>query len=159
MRHEKAHMIEQRKTGRWRLLGDCLTAGWNALLMPRKSYRGPLPPTDDRLVELASDLRRHVTHLAEEIGERNVHRRPRELAQTADYLEAELADAGYIVQRHEYDVDGTTCVNLVAELPGTSKPDEIVVIGAHYDSVAGCPAANDNASGIAAVLSLASTLR
>lgn len=125
------------------------------LLMPGRSYRGPLPPADDRLLELASELRRHVTHLAEEIGERNVRRRPRELAQTADYLEAELAYAGFKVHRQEYDVDGTTCVNLEVELPGTTQPDEIVIVGAHYDSVANCPAANDNGSGIAAVLSLA----
>src|SRR5205814_8680392 len=32
---------------------------------------------------------------------------------------------------------------------------EIVVIGAHYDSVIGCPGANDNASGVAALLALA----
>jgi len=141
-------------TGRWRLLRDCLSAGWNMLRMPGKSYRGVLPPADARLLDLASELRGHVTHLAEVIGERNVQHRPRELARTVDYLEAELADAGYTVQRQEFDVDGTTCVNLEVELRGTTKPDEIIVVGAHYDSVAGCPAANDNASGVAAVLSL-----
>lgn len=88
--------------------------------MPGRSYRGSLPPADDRLWELASELRRHVTHLAEEIGERNVKHRPRELVRTAEYLEAELADAGYTVQRQEYEVDGTTCVNLEVELTGTT---------------------------------------
>lgn len=37
--------------------------------------------------------------------------------------------------------------------------DGILVIGAHYDSVAGCPGANDNASGVAAVLELSRLLR
>lgn len=150
-------MVERRKTGHWRLSLDCLAAAWNMMRMPGRSYRGPLPSPDDRLLELAVELRRHVTHLAEVIGERNVRRRPRELARTAEYLAAELAGTGYAVQRQEYDVDGTTCVNLEVELPGTTKLDEIVVIGAHYDSVANCPAANDNGSGIAAVLSLART--
>ncbi len=125
--------------------------------MPGRSYRGPLPSPNERLRELASELRRHVTHLAEKIGERNVRRRPAELARTAEYIAVELAAAGYDVRHQEYDVDGTTCVNLEVELRGTTKPDEIVVIGAHYDSVADCPAANDNGSGIAAVLCLART--
>jgi Zn-dependent M28 family amino/carboxypeptidase len=44
---------------------------------------------------------------------------------------------------------------LEAEIRGDTKPNEIVVIGAHYDSVVNCPAANDNGSGVAAVLALA----
>ena len=39
--------------------------------------------------------------------------------------------------------------------PGRQAPDEIVVIGAHYDSVFGSPGANDNGSGVAALLELA----
>ena len=123
--------------------------------MAGKSYRGPLPDADDRLLELADELRQFVEHLSVEIGERNVLHRPRELAQTAQYLESVFREAGYTVNHQEYEVDGTTCVNLDVEIPGTKTPEEIVVIGAHYDSVAGCPAANDNGSGIAAVLSFA----
>ena len=39
-------------------------------------------------------------------------------------------------------------------VPGLLK-DEIVVIGAHYDTVSGSPGANDNGSGVAALLALA----
>src|SRR6185437_3258892 len=38
---------------------------------------------------------------------------------------------------------------------GTQRPSEIIEIGAHYDSVVGCPGANDNGSGTATVLELA----
>jgi Zn-dependent M28 family amino/carboxypeptidase len=55
----------------------------------------------------------------------------------------------------EYTVDGTVCANLEVELPGTTRGDEIVILGAHYDSVPDCPAANDNGSGVAALLCLA----
>jgi len=96
-----------------------------------------------------------VKHLAGEIGERNVIHRPRELNQAADYIEAEFARAGYEVRRQEYNVSGTDCFNLEVEISGTSLPDEIVIIGAHYDSVTGSPAANDNGSGVAALLGLA----
>ncbi len=130
-------------------------AGWNVIRMPGRSYRGPLPSADDELRQLAAQLRRHVTHLAEEIGERNVLRRPRELARSAEHIEADLAGAGHEVKRHEYEASGTACCNLEVEIPGTTLPDEIVVVGAHYDSVVGSPGANDNASGVAAILGLA----
>lgn len=123
--------------------------------MPGRTYRGALPVADDRLREIASELREHVTYLAETIGERNVSRRPQELKQAAEYIARQLEDAGFVVQRQEYDVEGIACENLEVEILGTSVPDEIVVIGAHYDSVADCPAANDNASGVAAVIRLA----
>jgi Zn-dependent M28 family amino/carboxypeptidase len=41
------------------------------------------------------------------------------------------------------------------ELYGRAHPDEIIVVGAHYDSLRGTPGANDNGSGIAALLELA----
>ena len=125
--------------------------------MPGRTHRGPLPPANERLLAIADELRRHVTQLADEIGERNVRYRPRELAQAAEYISAELSNAGYTVQRQEYDVDGTNCVNLEVEIPGIFQPDEIVIVGAHYDSMPDCPAANDNGSGVAALLSLART--
>jgi hypothetical protein len=134
---------------------DWLLAGWNLIRMPGRSHRGLLPPADDELIQLAAGLRRHVTHLAEAIGERNVLNRPGKLAQTADYIEAEFVGVGYEVKRQEYEVSGTTCCNLEVEIPGTTMPDELVIVGAHYDSVQGSPGANDNASGVAAILSLA----
>jgi Zn-dependent M28 family amino/carboxypeptidase len=48
--------------------------------------------------------------------------------------------------------------NLEVELQGTTAPQEIIVLGAHYDSVAGTPGANDNASGVAALLEIARLL-
>jgi Zn-dependent M28 family amino/carboxypeptidase len=44
-------------------------------------------------------------------------------------------------------------------LPGTARPSEIVVVGAHYDSVPESPGANDNASGVAGVIEIARELR
>jgi hypothetical protein len=53
------------------------------------------------------------------------------------------------------EVSRLTVSNIEVTLPGTSRAGEIVVIGAHYDTVKGCPGANDNATGIAALLALA----
>jgi hypothetical protein len=58
-----------------------------------------------------------------------------------------------------YVVEGRTVRNLAAELPGASRPEEVVLVGAHYDSVDGSPGANDNASGVAALLEIARLLR
>lgn len=134
-------------------------AWWTMLRMPGKSYRGELPAPDGELLALADELRRDVTRLAEEIGQRNVLNFPEELAEAADYLESELTAAGYEVKRQEYQVARTVCANLEAEIPGTTRPEEIVIIGAHYDSVVGTPGANDNGSGTAAMLALARRFR
>ena len=131
------------------------STGVDASGMPGRSHRGPLPPADDQLVTLATELRQHVEQLAARIGERNLLRHPRELAQTANYVEAEWARAGYKPQRQEYDVSGARCCNVEAEIVGNSRPNEIVILGAHYDSALGTPGANDNATGVAAVLALA----
>jgi Zn-dependent M28 family amino/carboxypeptidase len=123
--------------------------------MPGNSYRGELPAADGQLLLLGDELRRDVAHLSVEIGERNVLNYPRRLAIAADWIEAEFKAAGYDVQRQKYDVSGITCCNLQAELLGNSQAEDIVVIGAHYDTVSGSPGANDNTSGVAAVLALA----
>src|SRR5262249_6861138 len=47
------------------------------------------------------------------------------------------------------------CRNLEAEIHGTTHAEEIVVVGAHYDSALDSPGADDNASGVAAILALA----
>jgi aminopeptidase YwaD len=51
----------------------------------------------------------------------------------------------------------STSNNVVARLPGASE--ETIVLGAHYDSVAEGPGANDNASGTATALELARVLQ
>ncbi len=102
-------------------------------------------------VQLAGELRTIVTHLAGTIGERNTSRRPARLDAAADWLTNELKATDV----QTYEADGHPCRNLGLEIRGTSKPDEIVVIGGHYDSVVGSPGANDNGSGAAATLALA----
>jgi Zn-dependent M28 family amino/carboxypeptidase len=99
-------------------------------------------------------LRQDVEMLATTIGPRYVSR-PRSLRAAAGYLEKRLREAGYAPTRQGFDVNGVLCENVVAELPGTARPDEIVVVGGHYDTVQFCPGANDNTSGTAATLALA----
>lgn len=138
---------------------------------PGKSYRGPLPELTPVQVRIRNALRRDVYDLAGKIGPRAVTRLvkaesgvelrkdPRGLQAAARWAERRLREAGYDVRRQDYAVDGVTCTNFSAELRGARRPGEIVVVGAHYDSVAWSPGANDNAGGVAVVLALARALR
>ena len=102
---------------------------------------------------LAHRLRRHVERLAEAIGERNVFASGA-LQRAAAYIEDEWSALGYAVERLEYQVSGIVCANLVVTRQGSSHQSEILLLGAHYDSVIGSPGANDNASGVAALLEM-----
>jgi Zn-dependent M28 family amino/carboxypeptidase len=105
----------------------------------------------------ATLLQRHIRTLAGTIGERSLWRYAA-LVQAAEYIAAEFMAAGYDPVRQSYEVSRLPVSNIEVSLPGTSRAAEIIVLGAHYDTVSGCPGANDNATGIAALLELARRL-
>lgn len=111
-------------------------------------------PGEPTVLPPATELRRHIETLAVGIGERNVWRYGA-LNETADYIAAELSKAGYRPERQTYEVSKLPVSNLEGVLPGTARREESVVVGAHYDTVAGSPGANDNGTGVAAMLELA----
>lgn len=92
--------------------------------------------------------------LAGTIGERNLWRYEA-LNRAAGYVSTQLAAPGYTPRHQTFEVSKVPVSNIEATLPGAVRADEVVVVGAHYDSVVGCPGANDNATGVAAVLELA----
>jgi Zn-dependent M28 family amino/carboxypeptidase len=99
-------------------------------------------------------LLRDVQTLAGEIGERNVAT-PSQLRAAARFVESSFQEAGYAVHHQDFKVHNVTCQNIEASIQGHALRDEIVVVGAHYDTVPGSPGANDNTSGLAALLTLA----
>lgn len=103
--------------------------------------------------DLAIALHAHVEVLAGQIGERN-HWRPQALRRAADYIRATWRRQGYTIQQQDYEVEGEVWSNLEVSRLGRDRPGEIVLVGAHYDSVRGSPGANDNGSGVAALLAL-----
>ncbi|MGH8615863.1 MAG: M20/M25/M40 family metallo-hydrolase [Gammaproteobacteria bacterium] len=125
--------------------------------MPGKSRnREPGAPIDR---ELEGRLRGHVQHLAEEIGERH-YRQGESLDRSVRYIERAFLSLDYKSQRLAYRLSGGyTFYNLESDSKGATRPNEIIVIGAHYDTVPGTPGADDNASGIAALIELARLLR
>jgi Zn-dependent M28 family amino/carboxypeptidase len=95
--------------------------------------------------------------LAGHIGGRSAAN-PDSLVATLQYIEDQLRSFGYTPQRQAFSAAGITFENLEATLAGTEEADEIVIVGAHYDTAGGLPGANDNGSGVAATLELASAL-
>ncbi len=122
--------------------------------MPGQTYSDPLAPLTAAQAAVRDELVRDIRKLASEIGERNIWFY-RNLAAASDFIEVSLAKAGYSVNRQTFCAEGKICSNFEAEISGMICPDEIVVVGAHYDTVFDSPGADDNSSGVAAVLTLA----
>jgi hypothetical protein len=124
---------------------------WSGIKMPGKNILKAAPLSPDE-VTLREELRSDVQKLAGEIGERNMWHYP-QLNAAADFIENSFSRAGLRPRRDTYEIRGQACHNIETEIAGASP--EIILIGAHYDSVFGSPGANDNGSGVAAMLALA----
>lgn len=141
------------------MFAGALLAGalwWLAAMfwMPGSSATVPLAAPTPREIALIERLARDVDALADEIGERNTALYD-ELLAAADYVDGAFEAAGYTVNRQRYEIDGRPYDNVEVEQRGSRQPDEIVLIGAHYDTVPGSPGANDNGTGVASLLALA----
>lgn len=139
------------------LLGLLLLGCGSMIWMPGRSFAGAAAPLATHEQTLRQRLERHVRQLADKIGPRHVGR-PEALEQAARYIEAQLQALGLKVNRQPYKVGRQRVYNIEAVLPGGALTDQIVVLGAHYDSWAGTPGANDNGSGVAALLEIARLL-
>ena len=71
-----------------------------------------------------------------------------------DLCARRFAQYGFEVELHKY----ATGVNVIGTRVGRAQPDEQVIVSAHYDHIANCPGADDNATGVAAVLETARVL-
>lgn len=145
-------------------------------VMPGTSYSGTLPPLTEEQQFAAARLKDTVETLAASIGPRSLSHAPRGLEEAGQYIEERMRNLGFETEAQEYVVDsgkvksieeyarshgtnvsvfGKKVRNIISTLKGTTNPEEIVVIGAHYDAVFDSPGANDNASGVACMLELA----
>lgn len=102
---------------------------------------------------LRNRLYTHVHVLSNEIGSRNLLNYSA-LNVTRDYIagQVKMHTGNFFIQQYYYE--NKLINNLIVEKLGQNKPEEIVVIGAHYDTVMKSPGADDNATGIACLLEL-----
>lgn len=128
------------------------------IYMPGRSYQGELPALDPDGVQMARRLETHVAALCSNPAGRNYIEKEG-LAAARAYIAAQFEASGYSVNHQEYQIAGDTFANLEVTRTGSTRAHEIVIVGAHYDAVIGAPGANDNGSGVAALLELAAQLK
>lgn len=90
------------------------------------------PLTADEEI-LRQKVEHHVEELAVKIGERHAQE-SWQLAEAADYIARELEQMGFAVERQGYETDEVAALNIAVTIPGETQGDEIVVVGAHYDT-------------------------
>jgi Zn-dependent M28 family amino/carboxypeptidase len=100
-------------------------------------------------------LESHVRMLAITLHPRSVDN-PANLERAADYVLGQFDATGAATEQQRVQAGGRQFRNLIARFGPPDGP--VVVIGAHYDSCGDTPGADDNASGVAALLELARLL-
>ncbi len=100
-------------------------------------------------------LRAHVEALCAIEGGRSADN-PAGLEHAADYIRSRWQELGLAVHEQQFEIEGRTFRNLLVRLGTSSRP--LLVVGAHYDVAGAQPGADDNASGVAALLELARAL-
>ena len=84
---------------------------------------------------------------------------PEALRATEDFVALELGAAGLRVERQLFEWRGATFHNVLATRDGADPARPWVVVGAHFDSRERTPGADDNATGVAAMLEVARLLK
>ncbi len=150
------------------LIGGVLAWYW-MIRMPGESFRGDAPALTESQIVLRDRLGADVERLAAGVGVRSFMQ-PRKLGDAVAWIMDELNSAGYEQIEQVWvpaakaagtgdglddDPGETPTPNLEVTVLGLTRPNEIIVIGAHYDSYYLTPGADDNASGVAGVLELA----
>lgn len=126
---------------------------WRITVMPGTSFKGHAPALSQTQQRRKDRLHTHVRVLASDIGERNLQT-PQAYAAAADYIHGVMRGIDESAYRERFRFGNDRSDNIIVDLRGQSKPEEFVVIGAHYDTVAQSPGANDNGTGISVLLEL-----
>ncbi|MFP4470303.1 MAG: M28 family peptidase [Bacteroidales bacterium] len=120
----------------------------------------PDPFIVDLMEEVSStNITAIVQHL-EDYGTRNCYKP--ESIEAQNWIKQQFESMGMDVEIQDFTMpNGPASDNVIATLVGTKYPDEFIVIGGHYDSIAYSgsePGADDNASGTAGVMEVARIL-
>jgi len=100
-----------------------------------------------------------LAHLQNLVGDRNAITRRRELQHASDYITQQFRSLGYDTSTDDVRRLWRNYPNIVAEWPPARADLPLFIVGAHYDTVLGSPGADDNASGVAALLEIMRVVR
>lgn len=135
--------------------GYLLLLFWfGSVRMPGTGHVGPLESLTPEEVVIRDRALGHVRMLSDSIGVRG-SRGHTAVAETVEYIRRVLTELGYAVETMPYVASNRDEVNLQVSIAGSTRPGEIVVVGAHYDTYDETPGADDNATGVAGVLEIA----
>ena len=97
-------------------------------------------------------IRQHIQMIE---GVRHPVVAPEALERAADYIKQTFETLGYETSEHHFAEDERDYRNILGLRRGTRYPEKRLLVMAHYDTERNTPGANDNASGVAALLELA----
>ncbi|WP_038344036.1 M20/M25/M40 family metallo-hydrolase [Acinetobacter sp. A47] len=147
-----------------KILGACVLSAMFVISGCHKNEQNSRQKVEDTAqLDLKLDTDNMMTHLRafEEIAQRHGGNRAvgtQGGTASADYISNLAKQAGYHVELQSFENrEKTRGQNLIVEIPGDSK-DNVIILGAHYDSVKMGPGINDNASGVALLLELMNQL-
>ena len=124
--------------------------------MPGQSVKAPAALTAEEQ-EVSEHLKVQCEELAHRIGQRSTIKM-QGLDRARDYIGQRLGRASLRPKMMAFSSRGDQAINLEVELEGVGAKDEIVVVGAHYDTASYTPGADDNASGVSMLLEVARLL-
>ncbi len=129
-----------------------LVAAAAALLIMPAAWQAPAQIAAAPDISVTA-VKAHLTQLqsiATANGGNRAHGRPGFLA-SINYVKGQLDAVGYTTVVQSFTYGGSTGYNLIADWPGGDVND-VLMTGAHLDSVTAGPGINDNGSGSAAIL-------
>jgi aminopeptidase S len=136
------------------ILAVTTTAGAQTATADRAPTAGPTVLAAPNIP--VANVRAHLTQfqqIATANGGNRAHGRPGYLA-SANYVKSRLDAAGYTTTLQRFTYNGVAGYNVIADWPG-GDTNNVLLTGAHLDSVAAGPGINDNGTGSAAILEVA----
>lgn len=121
--------------------------------MPTPAFEGDEKEIEFESNKLEERLRVHVTRLSESGVGRNIISEDK-LTPAKNYIANQFASIGFHPQYQSFNIDGDEYSNIIIDIPSSVKGAPVLIVGAHYDSVENSPGANDNASGVAALIEM-----
>lgn len=121
--------------------------------MPSPDYKNTAAEEQNELRVLERQLRTHVKRLSANGAGRNFIVNDT-LTPARNYIEEQFVKAGLPVRNQSYELYGDVYSNIIVDLPVIGDSKKVLIIGAHYDSIENSPGANDNASGVAALIEI-----
>jgi Zn-dependent M28 family amino/carboxypeptidase len=104
---------------------------------------------------IRTNLTAHLKYLSVTLGDRSIYR-PENLKKAEDYVFRSFQDMGYAPRRQTFICQRLEVSNVIA---GDQDAAGYYILGAHFDTVADTPGADDNASGVAVLLEVARLAR